>query len=674
MKSPLHFLCQFNSLSMFQKRPRYCSGQSHGRGLRIELLEQRQLLAGGSFDSQHTTRGAEGETVPLFEFFLDLTNNQGTSLVNPTSRQATFSVGDVANLEFLFTDQRTGDRAAQGLFEAYTNILSTDTGWFEPVVNESQVFSFSTNVLTQSTGGTIVLRQQGRAETAIIDVSAFRASPAAAIRQAIVQSFGYTNSQISTINPPNFDESTFEVRVRFVGLEFDDVDIPNFTVDLTNIVSPGAVSGSVREVAARLADGFFNPEALRVAYDAVVDRRSRTGINQQIYANGVPIAVFNDNPNDGVPNGFTRMGNFGPGTAGGLLGILPADVYNPRTPFEVFSIPVRFTRAISQSELRLDLVLRDNGDTGLSAYGDLPGAHGEEARSLLPDEILLGANSRILVAVGINLAPVAVNDTDGTFRDEPVEINIAANDSDPDGSLDLDSIVIVTPPGRGSATPIGGGIVRYFPEPGFTGIEFFEYTIRDDRGRTSNVGRVSVQTVGSRLQNPRNLTDVNASGQTNPLDALLIINRLSRSIRQGLGASIPVLPTDEGPNFYDTDGNLAITANDALRVINQISRNNRALLSGGEGEAAPTPVVASVPVKREALADNAFITFGNHDFPIDFSTPKTEPVATLGLLLEEAKRQRTYDRAAAADIAWKDATPFAESETDSEGQSMLLEN
>ena len=262
------------------------------------------------------------------------------------------------------------------------------------------------------------------------------------------------------------------------------------------------------------------------------------------------------------------------------------------------------------------------------------------------------------ITIDVNRAPIALNDRSGTFKDESITINVATNDSDPDGTLNLDSIVIVTQPTRGAVIVAGGGNVRYLPDSGFVGIDSFQYTIKDNAGRVSNVASVAVQTVGSRLQNPREFTDVNASGQTTALDALRIINRLARASREGQGNSIPVLSTDRGPDFFDVNGDLAITANDALRVINQIARQNRLQLSGGEGEApsaAPTVTIKTTPIAATAIADTVVTTFDASDYQVNFSLPSDKVVAVMGPETEQEKEKRESEHVAAIDAAWTDA-------------------
>ena len=82
-------------------------------------------------------------------------------------------------------------------------------------------------------------------------------------------------------------------------------------------------------------------------------------------------------------------------------------------------------------------------------------------------------------------------------------------------------------------------------------------------------------------QNPSDPGDVNDSGGVSGLDALLIINFLSRSSGEveldGMGRG----PDDD---YYDVSGDNRVTARDALLVINEFARR---LGGGGEAESAP---------------------------------------------------------------------------------------
>lgn len=80
---------------------------------------------------------------------------------------------------------------------------------------------------------------------------------------------------------------------------------------------------------------------------------------------------------------------------------------------------------------------------------------------------------------GDNQAPEAFDDSGATFENEPVTINVLANDSDPDG--DPLTVSAVTQPAGGSVTDNGDGTVTY-SAGGYTGQTSFTYTVSDGNG------------------------------------------------------------------------------------------------------------------------------------------------------------------------------------------------
>ncbi|GIU89127.1 MAG: hypothetical protein KatS3mg010_0226 [Acidimicrobiia bacterium] len=77
-------------------------------------------------------------------------------------------------------------------------------------------------------------------------------------------------------------------------------------------------------------------------------------------------------------------------------------------------------------------------------------------------------------------APNAVADTAETDEDEPVEIDVLANDEPNDEfPIDVASLAIVKDPGHGTAT-VANGKVTYTPDGGFAGTDSFDYTICSD--------------------------------------------------------------------------------------------------------------------------------------------------------------------------------------------------
>jgi immune inhibitor A len=128
-----------------------------------------------------------------------------------------------------------------------------------------------------------------------------------------------------------------------------------------------------------------------------------------------------------------------------------------------------------------------------------------------PDENPLNITVNLTVTPGaVNQLPVAVNDTAQVDEDDMVVVDILSNDNDPDGSLDLTSVVITADVAHGSSSINAvTGAVSYTPDPDYFGSDQFSYTVNDNQGATSNVAQVTL-TVNSVNDPPvlSNLPDI----------------------------------------------------------------------------------------------------------------------------------------------------------------------
>jgi len=88
-----------------------------------------------------------------------------------------------------------------------------------------------------------------------------------------------------------------------------------------------------------------------------------------------------------------------------------------------------------------------------------------------------------------NSTPDAVDDSDSTVEDTPVNVDVLSNDSDGDPGDTL-SITSVTQGSDGSVTN-NGTYVTYDPDANFNGTDTFTYTIEDDQG-ASDTATVTV--------------------------------------------------------------------------------------------------------------------------------------------------------------------------------------
>ncbi|MDP6403001.1 MAG: Ig-like domain-containing protein, partial [SAR202 cluster bacterium] len=92
----------------------------------------------------------------------------------------------------------------------------------------------------------------------------------------------------------------------------------------------------------------------------------------------------------------------------------------------------------------------------------------------------------------VNNPPVAVDDFAETGEDTPVTIEVLSNDSDLDG--DPLSVNIFGPAAHGAVTVNEDNTVTYEPEPGFSGMDSFTYTV-SDWADDSNVALVTITVV-----------------------------------------------------------------------------------------------------------------------------------------------------------------------------------
>ncbi|MEZ6092116.1 MAG: GEVED domain-containing protein [Pirellulaceae bacterium] len=130
-----------------------------------------------------------------------------------------------------------------------------------------------------------------------------------------------------------------------------------------------------------------------------------------------------------------------------------------------------------------------------------------------------------------------------------------------------------------------------------TGVEVVEGELQV----VATSGGATLKIRGANWTNPLDRYDVNKSGSVTPLDALVILNQLSR--RDALVGSTSTLvdPTTLSPlpvNFYDVTGEGLLTPLDALRILNYLNRggaSGEAPEGNGDGQAMvstlPTPLI-----------------------------------------------------------------------------------
>ncbi|MFD2162936.1 Ig-like domain-containing protein [Paradesertivirga mongoliensis] len=98
----------------------------------------------------------------------------------------------------------------------------------------------------------------------------------------------------------------------------------------------------------------------------------------------------------------------------------------------------------------------------------------------------------ITVSVLIRRPPIANDDEAITLIDEAVVVDVVANDTDVDGVVNNASIDIKAQPSNGVVTTDVSGNIIYTPKPGFIGVDFVTYTVKDNDGAESLPAQVKI--------------------------------------------------------------------------------------------------------------------------------------------------------------------------------------
>jgi VCBS repeat-containing protein len=235
----------------------------------------------------------------------------------------------------------------------------------------------------------------------------------------------------------------------------------------------------------------------------------------------------------------------------------------------------------------------------------------------------VSAPATVTISVsGLNDAPTAAPDSASTETNIATMINVLANDTDPDSTIDMGSVQIVANPTNGTVSVNSlSGVVTYRSDSSFTGTDTFTYRVADAEGVFSAPATVTV-TVNQRIRpwrNPNNSLDVNADGNVTILDAILVVGVL-RNFGVDVDLTDPDLQSQPGfpqPNiapFVDVFDNPSNTADDDranLQDLLTIIDFLRTQIPGGgelegEGELESDSLTQAVSVFDAGAVDGSF--------------------------------------------------------------------
>jgi Ca2+-binding RTX toxin-like protein len=123
------------------------------------------------------------------------------------------------------------------------------------------------------------------------------------------------------------------------------------------------------------------------------------------------------------------------------------------------------------------------------------------------DLTIVGGNQTVVIKdyvngkFGLQLPPpVANDDTVSTVKSLSTKIDVLANDTDFDGTLDLTSVVIVNGPAHGTVSVNATtGVITYKSDVGYVGMDSFTYTVKDNDGQVSGEATVNLDVAAAHI-------------------------------------------------------------------------------------------------------------------------------------------------------------------------------
>ena len=240
----------------------------------------------------------------------------------------------------------------------------------------------------------------------------------------------------------------------------------------------------------------------------------------------------------------------------------------------------------------------------------------------------------VTINVGsVNDVPTAANDEAMVDEDGEVDINVLANDTDIDGTIDTATVQVMATPANGTAFVDMSGLITYTPNANFNGNDSFTYTVQDDESGTSAPATVTI-TINSVNDAPVSENDtvvlledaslsINVLGNDSDVDGTLDVASVvvvdgpsSGTAVVEAGGSILYTPIDDfaGNDTFtytvqDNDGQVSNTATVTLTVdaVNDVPLANNDSANVVVGEATAVNVLAN-DNDIDGTLDAAFIT------------------------------------------------------------------
>ncbi|WP_252949809.1 Ig-like domain-containing protein [Pseudoalteromonas shioyasakiensis] len=177
---------------------------------------------------------------------------------------------------------------------------------------------------------------------------------------------------------------------------------------------------------------------------------------------------------------------------------------------------------------------------GMISYTPNANSNGEDSFSYrVKDDLGVWSNNAnvFITITAVNDAPLANNDVIQIDEDESVIIDVTGNDSDVDGSIDEDSVKVVTEPAFGNVINNVDGTVSYTPVSNYVGFDSFTYSVLDNEGAESNTASVTITVLAVNDAPMIESAPVTSATQDEAYSYVLIINDVDSADSYKLSAT-----------------------------------------------------------------------------------------------------------------------------------------
>ena len=220
----------------------------------------------------------------------------------------------------------------------------------------------------------------------------------------------------------------------------------------------------------------------------------------------------------------------------------------------------------------------------------------------------LSAPATVTITVR-NAAPVADDDSATTDTDQPVTIDVLANDSDANG--DALTPAVVGDPDHGSASVNDDGTITYTPAVGYAGADAFTYRVTDTSGARSALATVSIVVANA---DPIAVDDRAETDTDTAVDVDVLANDSDANIpgtTQRLRPQIVDQPTN-GSAAPNRDGTVHYTPHAGFAGTDTFTYS---LSDGAGGVSRVATVTITVANAAPRAADDEAVT--DHGTPVD---------------------------------------------------------